>query len=64
MNTPTVYTPAELANPIMSSRARLPDGTWVQCRPMGYQGLLLRHRLRCAWMVVTGRWDALRWEGQ
>jgi hypothetical protein len=64
MNTPTIYTPESLARTTRHCSAGLPDGRWVAARPMGWQGLSLRQRLRCAWMVFTGRWDALRWEGQ
>lgn len=65
MNTPNVYTPEQLrSEPLTNIQAGLPDGRWVAARPMGWQGLCLRKRLRAAWMVFTGRWDALRWEGQ
>lgn len=64
MNTPTIYTPESLAKTTKDMQAGLPDGRWVAARPIGWQGLSLSTRLRCAWMVFTGRWDALRWEGQ
>lgn len=37
------------------------DGRWVAARPLGYQGWMPLHRLRLAWGVFTGRYDALRW---
>jgi len=40
----------------------LPDGRWVEARPMGF--FSLRRRLLAAWLVLTGRADALTWTGQ
>lgn len=45
-------------------RRQLEDGSMVVARPEGFWGLCLGTRLKAAWMVFTGRWDALRWEGQ
>lgn len=63
MNTPTVYTPASVVQCASENQAGLPDGRWVALRPLGWQGISLRHRIRCAWLVFTGRADVLRWEG-
>lgn len=39
------------------------DGRWVPCRPSGMP--LVTWRVRAAWLVLTGRADALVWpEGQ
>lgn len=35
------------------------NGKWVYARPIGYFSIL--HRIRLAWMVFTGRADALLW---
>jgi hypothetical protein len=64
MNTPTIYTPESLKRTTANVQCGLPDGRFVAARPMGWQGLCLRERLRCAWLVFTGRADVLRWEGQ
>ena len=40
----------------------LPDGHWVPARAFGLD--TLGNRLRAAWMVFTGRADALTWPGQ
>jgi hypothetical protein len=65
MNIPTTYTPEQIRSELMTSvTAGLPDGRWVAARPMGWQGLGIKARCNAAWMVFTGRWDALRWEGQ
>lgn len=41
-------------------QAGLPDGRWVRARPLTYWGW---HRIRSAWLVLTGRCDAVWWEG-
>jgi len=38
------------------------DNKWVLARPLGDTGLVWR--LKCAWLVFTGRADALRWYKQ
>lgn len=38
------------------------DGRWVPARPIGFYSW--RRRLRYAWGVFTGRYDALEWPGQ
>lgn len=43
-------------------RAGLPDGRWVPARPLGFCSL--GNRIRCAWIVFTGRADAVEWPGQ
>lgn len=42
--------------------AKLPDGRYVPARPLGFDGW--RERLRAAWLVFTGKADALLWPGQ
>ncbi len=39
--------------------AGLPDGRWVAARPLSMGSLLTR--LKLAWGVFTGKYDALRW---
>ena len=43
-------------------QAGLPDGRWVASRPLPYFGIFERWRL--AWLVFTGRADALVWTEQ
>jgi len=38
-------------------------GEWVPCRPVTYMALTLRERFRAAWMVFTGKADAVVWPG-
>jgi hypothetical protein len=35
------------------------DGQWVQCRPEGYSSFF--YRVKAAWLVFTGKADALTW---
>jgi hypothetical protein len=52
----------ELVESAKHEQAGLPDGRWVVCRALGYPSF--RHRCYCAWLVFTGRADALIYEGQ
>jgi len=38
------------------------DGKWVVARPEGYPSF--RHRIKTAWLVFTGKADALTYTGQ
>lgn len=40
----------------------LPDGRYVPARPLGWQSWTMRWK--AAWLVFTGRADALLYEGQ
>jgi len=62
MSAPTLYTADELRR--WNCDRGLPDGRYVAARPMGWPGYALRLRLRLAWAVFTGRYDALRWTEQ
>lgn len=64
MNTPSTYTPEQLAEWATSVTYCMPDGRWVAARPLGRQGIYLRQRIKAAWMVFTGRADILVWTGQ
>jgi hypothetical protein len=49
---------------IYSSTKISPDGKkWYYARGLGFQGLMLSWRLKMAWRVFTGRYDALEWGG-
>lgn len=37
------------------------NGTYVPARPMGYASI--KQRFKCAWLVFTGKADALVWPG-
>ena len=38
------------------------NGKWVPARPLGLYGI--KRRIALAWDVLTGKADALYWEGQ
>lgn len=62
-NAPTLYTLGSLARTTNSgTQTVLPDGRWVPARPLGFYSLY--NRARCAWLVFTGRADAVTWPGQ
>ena len=44
--------------------SRCVGGRWVASRPLGFQGLYLMRRLKLAWLVFVGRYDALKWDSQ
>lgn len=67
MNSPKIYQASQLKNEWRGDThisAGLPDGRVVPARPMGWQGISLLKRLRCAWLVFTGKADVIQWEGQ
>jgi hypothetical protein len=59
---PNIITLESVMQVVNTLSTRLKDDRWVPARPVGYQGL--RQRLRAAWMVFTGKADALKWPGQ
>jgi len=46
----------------IQSSCELPGGRWVPARPLPYYSWI--QRWRAAWLVFTGKADALRWLGQ
>lgn len=62
-HTPTIYTLTSLAKTANGNvSTRLPDGRVVPARPQGFWSW--RYRWRAAWLVWTGRADAVVWPGQ
>ena len=55
-----IYNADNLAS--WNTQCQLPNGRWVQARPLRCAPILLR--IRAAWGVFTGRYDALEWTGQ
>ena len=58
-NCPTVFPVDELTH--WRAEAEVRPGQWEPARPLGLQGVFLRHRLRVAWLVFRGEADAVRW---
>jgi hypothetical protein len=61
MKTPVIYSADDIKN--WSVQCESKTGLWTQARPISWPGLNIRKRLRAAWMVFTGRADALIWLG-
>ena len=59
MSAPNLFWARELKE--WSISAIGPLGIRHMCRPSGFHGLCLRRRLKLAWGVFTGRYDAVRW---
>ena len=61
--TPSIYKLENLYNMVARNDVScgLPDGRYVPARPLGFQSA--RYRLRAAWLVWTGRADAVVWPG-
>ena len=46
-----------------ASEVRVEKGNrWVPVRSLGYSGFYLFRRLKLAWGVFTGKYDAVEWE--
>lgn len=59
---PNILTVASVLESSQHVARGLPDGRWVPCRSEGFASW--RNRIRAAWLVFTGRADALLWEQQ
>jgi len=57
---PSLYTAQQLQ--AWTNYYRTDEGGLFPARPLGWQGLRLRHRLKLAWLVFTGQCDALSWK--
>ena len=58
---PNLFGIEDLVNSAPGTMALMPGGRWVMSRPVGFYSLW--NRLRLAWMVFTGRADAITWPG-
>ncbi len=64
MRIPLVYTASEIVNWTVSEEHA--PGKWRPARPCGFCDLSWDHfkmRVKAAWRVFTGRYDALNWQG-
>lgn len=62
MNTPHLYFVPELVEWAQHTQTNHPEAGWIPARPLGFQGFSLRTRLKLAWAVFTGKYDAVYWE--
>lgn len=58
---PNLYTLEGLLRACDGTVQACVDGKWVPARPYGFYSF--RHRVKCTWMVFTGRADAVTWPG-
>lgn len=59
---PNIWTVKSLIDSAKCNSVQI-NGKWVPARPLGYMSF--PHRLKCAWMVFTGKADVVIWpEGQ
>lgn len=65
MKYPGEFTARGIVKSIDEFSSGYPDGGWGPARPLPYESLnplkRLAHRVRLAWLVFTGRADALTW---
>lgn len=62
MNTPHLYYVTELVKWANTTQTEHPEAGWIPARPLGFQGFSLKRRLKLAWAVFTGKYDAVYWE--
>jgi hypothetical protein len=61
MNTPHLYQVSDLVKDTQEKATLHSERGWIPVRPLGFEGLSLRRRLKLAWGVFTGRFDAVDW---
>jgi hypothetical protein len=62
MGAPHLFQISELMEFTSTVSQRHPDLGWIPTRPLTWPGLALRRRLKVAWGVFTGKYDAVFWE--
>jgi hypothetical protein len=58
--TPTLYNLEDITKGLSPVGTEI-DGKWLPARPLGYYSF--KNRLNLAWLVFTGKADALIWPG-
>ena len=64
MRKPDIRCVTEVVRDAQQCQAGLPDGRWVPARSYGWNHLSFFGRFKAAWLVWTGKADALTWPGQ
>lgn len=66
MTYPAQHTARGIVKSLETVMSGYPDGGWGPARPLPYEPFnplrRMAHRLRLAWLVFTGRADALTWD--
>lgn len=60
MRMPNIYRAKEIKN--WDTDTELPSGEWVPARPHPYSDRTFMWRFHLAWLVFTGKCDALGWQ--
>ena len=60
MRSPNIFTASRAELDHLKSNEAGIDGRWVPARPLAYEAI--GRRWKAAWLVLTGRADALKWE--
>jgi hypothetical protein len=55
-----IYTPQQVARLRSEVKTEI-GGQWMEARPEGFASI--RNHLRAAWLVLTGKADAVVWPG-
>ena len=58
MKPPNIWNLNDLFYSIRETQTKI-DDEWVPARPLGLD--TIKHRLRCAWLVFSGKGDVLLW---
>lgn len=61
MRVPALFEAETIVRQASEVRAQKGD-RWVPVRSLGYSGFYLLRRLKLAWGVFTGKYDAVVWE--
>lgn len=56
---PNVYAPEQFKD--WDTSTSIDNEHWVPARPMGWPGICFFKRLKIAWKVFKGEYDALKW---
>ena len=59
-----LYSIENLIHTASSTQTQLSNGKWVCARPVNYKYDSIFERIKHAWLVFTGKADAITWEGQ
>ena len=61
---PAIWKLNDLVGYAMSGHhhAQVKPGLWVPARPLGLDSI--KNRLKCAWLVFTGKCDVVEWKEQ
>lgn len=57
---PNLWALKVLQNEVNNNQTEI-NGKWIPARPLGVD--CLRHRLRLAWGIFLGKYDAVKWPG-